>query len=161
MMDDVILVLTVLAALGSGLIGGVFFAFSNFVMAALARLAPPQGIAAMQSINVAVLNPGFLGAFVGTALLSAVLAVAGFFDLDETESILRIVGGALYLIGTFLVTGALNVPRNDALAAVDPNSAEGADVWKRFLSEWTTWNTVRTIAALAAAAVFMGSLIVD
>src|SRR5688572_15773696 len=114
MMDDVILALTLLAALGSGLIGGVFFAFSNFVMAALARLAPPQGIAAMQSINVTVLNPGFLGAFVGTALLSAVLAVAGFFDLDETESILRIVGGALYLIGTFLVTGALNVPRNDA-----------------------------------------------
>jgi uncharacterized membrane protein len=161
MFDDVVLALTVLAALGSGLIGGVFFAFSTFIMAGLARIAPPQGIAAMQSINVTVLNPWFLLPFVGTAALSAVLAVAGFFDLDETESILRISGGALYLIGTFLVTGALNVPRNDALAAVDPDSAEGANVWKRYLSEWTTWNTVRTIAALAASVVLTVALMVD
>jgi uncharacterized membrane protein len=161
MYDDVIVALTLLAALGSGLIGGVFFAFSNFVMAGLARIAPPQGIAAMQSINVTVLNPGFLGAFTGTALLSAVLVVAGLFDLDETDAILRIIGGALYLIGTLGVTGALNIPRNEALAAIDPNSAEGAETWKRYLSEWTMWNTVRTIAAVAAAAVFMGSLMVD
>jgi uncharacterized membrane protein len=161
MSDDVVLVLTVLAALGSGLIGGVFFAFSTFIMAGLARIAPPQGIAAMQSINVTVLNPWFLLPFVGMAVISALLAVSGFFDLDETGAVLRISGSALYLIGTFLVTGALNVPRNDALAAVDPGSAEGADVWKRYLSEWTTWNTVRTIAALAGAAVFTVSLMMD
>jgi len=59
--------LTLGAALGSGLIAGVFFAFSTFVMPALARLAPAQGVAAMQAINVAVLNRWFLGVFVGTA----------------------------------------------------------------------------------------------
>src|SRR3954453_3000242 len=57
------------AALGCGLIAGVFFAFSTFVMKALARLPADEGMAAMQSINVVVLNPMFLGVFLGTAAL--------------------------------------------------------------------------------------------
>ncbi len=47
------------ALLGSALVGGVFFAFSSFVMKALARVPSPEGIAAMQSINVVVINPSF------------------------------------------------------------------------------------------------------
>ena len=58
------------ALLGTALIGGVFFAFSSFVMKALARVPSPEGIAAMQSINVTVLNASFLGAFMGTAVVS-------------------------------------------------------------------------------------------
>lgn len=60
---------TVLSALGCGLMAGVFFAFSTFVMKALGALPPAQGIAAMQSINVAVINRWFMAAFFGTALL--------------------------------------------------------------------------------------------
>ncbi len=63
------------ALLGSALVGGVFFAFSSFVMNALARVPSAEGIAAMQSINVVVINPAFLGAFMGTAVLS--LGVGG------------------------------------------------------------------------------------
>ncbi len=44
-----------------------------------------------------------------------------------------------------------NVPRNNALAAVDPASAEGARLWAGYLTGWTAWNHVRTVAALAAA----------
>jgi uncharacterized membrane protein len=55
-MNNPIYLLTFVAALGSGLVAGIFFAFSNFVMKALARVSPAQGIAAMQSINVVVLN---------------------------------------------------------------------------------------------------------
>ena len=72
---NIIALMTWGAALGSALIAGVFFAFSTFVMAALARLPPAQGIAAMQAINVTVLNPWFLGVFVGTAIACVVLAV--------------------------------------------------------------------------------------
>jgi len=54
-------------------------------------------------------------------------------------------------VGTVLVTMVFNVPRNDALAAVDPASAEGARLWARYVVEWTAWNHVRTAAALAAA----------
>jgi len=49
--QNLIFILTLVSALGCGLIAGVFFAFSAFVMKALARLPPAQGIAAMQSIN--------------------------------------------------------------------------------------------------------------
>ena len=143
--------LTLGSALGCGLMAGAFFAFSSFVMKALARLPPARGIAAMQSINVAVINPVFLGVFVGTAAPCALLAIFSVIRWQNPGAVYVLVGGLLYLIGTFLVTMVFNVPRNDALAAVDPASAEGARVWARYLSRWTAWNHVRTVAALAAA----------
>jgi uncharacterized membrane protein len=151
MKPNLIFILTLFAALGSGLIAGVFFAFSAFVMKALAALPPAQGIAAMQSINVAVLNRWFFGAFFGTALVCLVLAVV-------SNDLRRGVAGGLYLIGTILVTMIFNVPRNNALARVDPASSEGAAVWSRYLVEWTAWNHVRTAAALVAAAIFTMAL---
>ena len=57
-------------AIGTALIAGAFFAFSSFVMGALGKLPPAQGIAAMQSINVVVINPWFMSAFIGTAALT-------------------------------------------------------------------------------------------
>jgi uncharacterized membrane protein len=150
--------LNFLAALGSGLIGGVFFAFSAFVMAALGRLPPDQGVSAMQAINVAVLNPWFLAAFFGTAAACAVLAIAVFFRWSEPGAILPLAGSLLYLVGTILVTLRLNVPLNDALAAARPEDAESAVLWKRYLTEWTAWNHLRTAASLAAAAAFILAL---
>jgi uncharacterized membrane protein len=70
--------LTFIAALGSGLVAGIFFAFSNFVMKALARVPPAQGVAAMQSINVVVLNKWFFAVFFGTAVCCLALAIASF-----------------------------------------------------------------------------------
>ena len=145
-------VLALLSALGSGLIAGAFFAFSTFVMKALDRLPPPQGIAAMNSINVVVINPWFMGAFLGTALACLVLAVSSLLAWQRPGAGYLLAGAVLYIVGTFLVTMVFNVPRNNALAAVDPASAEGARLWASYLSGWTAWNHVRTVAALAAAA---------
>lgn len=152
MIDGWRFVLILLSALGSGLIAGAFFAFSTFVMKALGRLQPPQGIAAMNSINVVVINPWFLGVFVGTAVACLVLAISSLFMWQKPGAGYLLAGSLLYVVGTFLVTMAFNVPRNDALAAVDPASAEGARLWADYLSSWTAWNHVRTAAALAAAA---------
>jgi uncharacterized membrane protein len=157
-MDNLLFTLKLSSALGCGLIAGAFFAFSSFVMKALARLQPPQGIAAMQSINTAVINPWFLGVFVGTAAACVVLAVLSIVRWNQPCAAYLLAGSLLYLIGTFLVTMALNVPLNDALAAVEPSSAEGASLWARYLSDWTLWNHVRTIAALAATASFILAL---
>jgi uncharacterized membrane protein len=145
-------VLALVAALGCGLIGGVFFAFSNFVMKALARLPTAQGAAAMQSINVVVLNPWFLVIFVGTALACLVLATASIFNGSAPGAVWLLAGSLLYVIGTFIVTIAFNVPRNNALAPVIPTSAEAAQIWARYLRSWTMWNHVRTATAVAAAA---------
>ena len=46
---------------------------------------------------------------------------------------LLLVGALLYFVGTFLVTMFFNVPLNDALAAVAPDSSEGASLWSRYL----------------------------
>lgn len=146
--------LTLLAALGSGLIAGVFFAFSSFVMRALGRIPAPAGIAAMQSINIVVLNPVFLSVFVGTAAICGVAIVFSWLRWNQPGAAYLLAGGLLYVIGTFLVTMMFNVPRNDALAAVAPADPESVKLWTSYLSSWTVWNHVRTVAALAAAASF-------
>lgn len=146
--------LTWLAALGSGLVAGVFFAFSSFVMAALGRLPAPQAIGAMRSINVVVVNPTFLSAFFGTAAGCLALAALSLLDPAAPGAGLRLAGGLLYLLGTILVTIAFNVPLNDALAAGEPDAPGAAALWARYLRVWTAWNTVRTAAALAASAAF-------
>ena len=152
MSDGVLPVLTFISALGSGLMAGFFFAFSVSVMKALDRLPPAQGIAAMQSINVVVINPVFLIAFFGTAVACVAVAVSALFACQEPGAAYLLAGALLYLAGSFLVTIVFNVPRNDALAAVDPSSAAGGALWASYLTAWTAWNHVRTAAALAAAA---------
>jgi uncharacterized membrane protein len=153
MTDKLIFALTLLSALGCGLVAGIFFAFSAFVMNALARLQAAQGIAAMQSINVAVINPMFGMAFFGTAATCAILVVSSLLRLHEPGAAYILAGGLLYLAGVILVTFLFNVPRNDALAAVDPASAEGARLWVDYVKNWTAWNHVRTVASLAASAI--------
>lgn len=148
----VVFVVTLLAALGCGLMAGFFFAFSFIVMAALARLPAAQGVAAMQQINVVVINPWFAVGFFGTAILCVVLVVSSPFRWQLPGSAYLLVGGLLYLVGTIVVTIAFNVPRNNALAALDPASAEAASYWATYLASWTAWNHVRTAASLAAAA---------
>lgn len=160
MVDEVLIGLTVLAALGSALMGGVFFTFSAFAMKGLAMLPPSHGAAAMQRINVAVLNPLFLTLFCAPAVISAVLVVFSLGDWRDLDAQLRLAGGLLYIAGTLLVTGLYNVPRNDALAAVDAASPAGMAQWERYVPEWTAWNTVRTVAALTAAACFTTALLV-
>lgn len=152
--DYLLFALKLFAALGCGLIAGVFFAFSTFVMSALARLQSAQGIAAFQSINITVYNPWFMGAFLGTAATCIFLAVSSLLKWQQPSAAYLLVGCLLYLVGTVGVTIVFNVPLNDALAVVDPDSADGASLWSSFLTNWTNWNHVRTAAALAAAALF-------
>ncbi|MBD2106472.1 anthrone oxygenase family protein [Nodosilinea sp. FACHB-13] len=154
---DAGLTLKLCTALGCGLVAGVFFAFSTFVMQALGQQPPAQGIATMQSINITVINPWFMGVLFGTAAGCLGLIAASLTKgLPGAKYLL--IGSLLYLLGTILVTVAFNVPLNDALARVNPDSAEGASFWTKYLASWTLWNHVRTGAALAAAALLTLSL---
>ncbi len=157
-MDGLLFALTLATAVSSGLVGGVFFAFSNFVMEALGRLRPSEGAAAMQSINITVINPAFMTALFGTGLASLVLIGWGLAGLDEPYAGWLIAAGAIYLIGEIATTGGYHVPRNNALARVDPESEEGARVWSTYLVEWTRMNHVRTVSGLAACALLAVAL---
>src|SRR4051812_1523632 len=92
-------VLIFLGALGSGLMAGLFFVFSVTIMAALAKLAPASGIAAMQSIDVTIVGGTFLSVFMGTALISIALIVAWFLGWIPSGGIYVLAGSIAYLAG--------------------------------------------------------------
>jgi uncharacterized membrane protein len=140
--------LTLATALACALASGALFAFSAFVMDALARLAPEEGIRAMQSINVRAVTPGFMTALFGPALAAVAVAI-----LDGGP--LAIAGAALYVLGALGTTIAGNVPLNDALAGLDP--ASGAAQWRDSVRRWTALNHVRVTAGVTAAALLAAS----
>ena len=116
--------------------------------------SPSEGIAAMQSINITVLNPWFLGAFFGTAAAYLLALVAAMLRWYKPEAVYLLIASAFYLVGTVLVTIVCNVPKNEALASVVPADPDGASLWAGYIASWTAWNHVRTAASLAAAALF-------
>ncbi len=119
---DLLDIATLVSAVGCGLVAGVFFAFSTSVMKALGSLPPACGIAAMQTINVVIINPWFLVTFFATGAACLYVMIASFLQWPDARAPYGLVGGALYLVGTLLVTVVCNVPRNNTLAATVPSS---------------------------------------
>jgi uncharacterized membrane protein len=159
MVDRVLFVLTFAAATGSAVVGGIFYAFSSFVMAALGRLPATQGVAAMNAINVTVITPSFMAFFLGTTVVCVVLAGGSFFWGAQTGWKLILAASIFYFVGCFGVTMVCNVPLNDQLATVIP--AQEAALWSHYLDAWTVWNHVRTAASIIAAILFMIALVVN
>jgi uncharacterized membrane protein len=150
---------TLVCAVGSGVVGGFFLAFSVCVMRTLGALPPAQGIAAMQSINVVVLNPWFLVPFVGTAAGCAGVLIGSLVTWQLPASACATAGSALYLLGNLAVTRAFNIPLNDALAKATAGSPEALALWNDYLVTWTAWNHVRTITAVLAALLLATALL--
>lgn len=151
--------LTSAAALASALMAGVFFAFSSFIMPALGRIHPAEAIRAMQRINIDVFHWSFVVAFFGTPIVCVALAAQAIWQWHHPGALYQVAGCAIYLVGSLLVTGAGNVPRNNALAAVDADAADAARAWERFALGWTRWNHVRTAASMAAAVAFVAAAV--
>jgi uncharacterized membrane protein len=152
---------TLACAVACGLNGGVFFGFSAFIMRGLDALPAAQGIAAMQSINRLAVTPLFMLVLFGTAVACLGLAVWSVVSWGEPGAAWVLAGCMLYLVGAIVVTIAFNVPLNDRLAAVDANSAGGADEWRHYVTTWTAWNHVRTVAPLLAAGLLTLALTAD
>lgn len=157
-MTTVLIIVLTAAAIGSGLIAGIFFAFSTFVMTAFARIPAEQGIAAMNSINVTIVRSPFMLLFVPTAILCLVIAALAFLNWREVTSLWMLAGAALYLIASFASTIVFNVPMNDALAKVGGSGPEATAIWATYLKDWTWWNHVRTTASLLASIAFVRAL---
>jgi len=150
-MNSIIEALTIATVLGAALMSGTFFAFSAFVMPALNRLEPQHAIEAMKSINIKVINPLFLTAFIGTALTC--LAIAAFSltqEMPMQDRMMLIAVEVLYLGATVLLTVKGNVPLNNALAKADPHPEDAKSIWDSYQRPWTRLNHIRTIAPLGA-----------
>jgi uncharacterized membrane protein len=146
---------TTTAAVGAAVVGGVFFAFSTFVMPALDELPAAEGIEAMQAINRTAVGPGLMLALFGTAAACAGLGVVALRRRERPGARWLLAGSAVYLVGVVGVTMAANVPLNDTLAAVHPHAAGAADTWSDYLSRWTAWNHVRAAGSIAAAGLLL------
>ena len=158
-LDQLTPVVATMALLGSALVGGIFFAFSSFVMKALAQVPSAEGIGAMQSINIVVINRSFLGVFFGTAVISLGAAGLAFAGLGRPAAPFLLAGALFYLVGVFFVTMLGNVPLNDQLAAMSSTASETQDYWLRYLSRWTAWNHVRTAGGMVAALLYSLALL--
>jgi uncharacterized membrane protein len=158
-MTSVLSATTFIGVLGAGIVGGVFYAFSSFVMPGLQRLPASGGIAAMNEINVTAEHPAFMVAFMGTTLLALYLGVRGVMDWGDRQATLLVAGSALYLVGAFLLTVVHNVPLNNELADVHPHAANAASQWHDYLDKWNWANHVRGAASVGAAAAYLGALL--
>ncbi|MCB1754823.1 MAG: DUF1772 domain-containing protein [Gammaproteobacteria bacterium] len=159
-MNNLSEITAILALIGSLLVAGIFFAFSSFIMKALARLPSSEGIAAMQSINIVVINPTFLTVFIGTTAISLMLVIISIWAWGVPASPYFLIGGLLYVVGTFLVTGMGNVPLNNQLAEMNANDPRASDIWQLYLVKWTWLNTIRTICTAVAAMVILVGLLI-
>jgi uncharacterized membrane protein len=154
-MEEVQTLLLWASAIGALLTAGIFFAFSNFVMRGLARLPAGEGAAAMNSINVTVVNPVFMALFLGAGLTCAALAVMSLLSIPEPAEVKIIAAAAVYIVGSIGVTMIFNVPLNGRLAAAP---ADSAALWDDYLKDWVMWNSVRGLASLAAGVLFVSAL---
>ena len=148
-----------IAAIGAGVMAGVFFVFSAFGMRSLAAISNSAGIAAMQSINEVIVASPFLPLFMGTSLLSLVLAGQSLTQWGAPGAAAILAGGVIYFVGMFVCTAVFNVPLNNELAVLDPESAQAATVWPAYVHTWSLWNHVRTVASTVACGAFIFALV--
>ncbi len=153
---DLLLWFTMLSV---GIMAGVYFTFSAFVMRSLDVIGRPAGMLAMQSINRVIVRSPFLPLFFGSTLAAAVLAVMALLDMAPPGAMWLLAGSATYVIGMFVVTIAGNVPLNNALDAADAASAEGEAMWQRYMSRWVAWNHVRTVACTLSLGLLVAALV--
>jgi uncharacterized membrane protein len=148
------------AILAYALVGGVFLAFSDFIMRSLSLTGGTGGVEAMQVINREVFRWVFMGLFLGMAAASLVITGYAVLALGGSAGTLIFLSGAVYLVGCFGVTIFLNVPMNEALAGMDLSSDATRDYWTgTYLPRWTLWNTVRTCACGLSAALLLSGLL--
>jgi uncharacterized membrane protein len=157
-MSDAAAILALVTAVGCGCTGGALYAFSAFVMPALARLPAAGGVAALQAMNVTAVRAPFMLAFMGTAALSVAVAVAGVASLGEAHGPWLLAGALLYLVGVIAVTMGYNVPRNDTLATLAADAPGTPAAWATYVSQWTAANHVRSAAGLLAAAALINAV---
>lgn len=148
-MAETILIITTVA---SGLIAGLFFAFSASVMLALGQVDDRTFIDTMQRMNRLIQNPVFGLVFVGSFLGS--LAV-GVIELTGEARPVILAGAALTVV-SMLITFTVNIPLNNRLDAAGPVAgvADPKAVRLAFEPRWVRFNHVRGLIATAGFALY-------
>jgi len=147
-MDEIYTGVVVAAIVGAGLITGLFFAFSNFVLRALSDLPVDKAMFAMQRINVKIINLMFMLFFLGTTVLCCIIVFTLVQSSSVFDNLYLLVGALGYLIGPFGITMLFNVPLNNLLARTDASSAD--KIWPMYKIKWQWWNHIRTYIGMVS-----------
>ncbi|MFK8049393.1 MAG: DUF1772 domain-containing protein [Halioglobus sp.] len=142
-------------ALWSAVIGGVFSAFSEFIMAGLLRAAPAGGIESMQHINRTVIKTQFVAGIFSIAVFSVLFAIYALMVFDGAAPATLILAPIVYLPSVFLMTVFGNVPMNKALERLDHNSTEAQTYWFEYGRVWTRLNHVRSVGSILTAGLYV------
>ncbi|MEM7099012.1 MAG: anthrone oxygenase family protein [Pseudomonadota bacterium] len=145
---DIVRWLIILSTLGSGMMAGLFVAFSTFIMKALASIPEGEGMRAMQAINRFIIRPSFLVVFLGTGAL--LIASCLLIEKSHPSFLFLVFATLAYLVTCLISTIAFNVPLNNQLESFDSTSDDGLDFWQHYLDRWVKWNHVRSVACLGA-----------
>lgn len=141
------------AVLSTGLMAGMYCAFSVFIMAAFKTIPDTSAVIAMNAINKVIVKSAFIPVFFGSSLLAIALV---FLALDDERAGLILFAGGVYILGMLLCTVLFNVPLNNRLlgASFDNQAA----VWRNYVIQWTRWNHVRSISSLLAFVLYVLAL---
>ena len=148
MTSPIVTILLWAAALSSGVMAGVYFTFSTFIMRAFGTLEAPQAVTAMNAINTSILRSLFMPLFFGSSIVSVLLVVVAVMNWGDAGAWMALLAGVIYFFGMFVCTVLFNVPLNNALGALAPNSTDSFQFWTYYLKTWTNWNHLRTISSL-------------
>jgi uncharacterized membrane protein len=152
---DWILFAVLFLALWSAIVGGIFWAFSDFIMKALVRAEPASGIEAMQQINKTVIGTQFVAGILLIPVLSIALAVYAWGSMTGLPLFALLLAAVVFVPSVFLMTLAGNVPMNNRLAALDHTSEEGTAYWALYGRRWTRLNHVRSFGSVATAVIYL------
>lgn len=147
--------LSLFLALWSAVVGGVFSAFSEFIMSGLLRAEPRAGIQAMQQINKTVIRTQFVAGIMLIPVLSIAFAVYGVSAIEGPALLALILAPAVYVPSVFLMTLFGNVPMNRRLDSFDPSSPEAAAYWQVYGRRWTRLNHYRTLGSVLTAGLYL------
>ncbi len=148
MSSTILTVLLWATALSSGLIAGVYFAFSGFIMKAFNKLDATQSIIAMNSINETIIRSWFMPLFFGSSIISVILIILSIIYWTERGAELILITGGTYFIGMFICTVLFNVPLNVSLEKLTPDSTNNKQIWSHYFKTWTSFNHLRIVSSL-------------
>ncbi|MBL4594110.1 MAG: DUF1772 domain-containing protein [Flavobacteriales bacterium] len=140
-----------LAIITMALSAGLFYAWTVSVIPGLKNMSNSSYLEAMQSINKAILNPGFFAIFFGPIILLGISIILQYRTDVNLTFWLMLAGSLCYLIGTVGVTVVGNVPMNDTLDLIELkelNTEEINAIRAWYEEKWNYLNSVRTIFAV-------------
>ncbi len=155
-MSSWFVVVCAVSVVGFGLVAGIFFAFSDFIMRSLNETKTEAAIEAMQSINRVVYRSIFYYLLWSMLAVAVGLGAYASFNLSGPALGAAVMGTASYFGGVLIVSLAINVPMNQHLDQLDCHGPDAAAYWNNtFVPRWTFWNHVRTATSAGASVCYL------